>query len=50
MNCIVHKNVSPVSNKKNTTDESLTAYYTDIESKTQLEIIDTPGVTKTSNN
>lgn len=49
MNYIVGRNVSAVSNKYNTTDEAMSAYYTDYESKTQLHLIDTPGVTKASN-
>ena len=49
MNSIVDYNSSAVSNKYNTTDEAMTAYYTDLAHKTQICLIDTPGVTKASN-
>lgn len=49
MNWIVERNISAVSNKYNTTDEAKEGYYTDMESKTQLKLFDTPGVTKASN-
>ena len=37
-NQIVQKNISAVSNKQNTTDETTEGVYTDIEAKTQLII------------
>jgi GTPase Era involved in 16S rRNA processing len=49
MNQLVGRNISAVSNKTNTTDNSLMGLYTDIETKTQLHFWDTPGVTKASN-
>ena len=49
VNSLVHKNVSAVSNKFNTTDEATTGIYTDIPTKTQLALVDTPGATKANN-
>ena len=49
MNYIINKNVSAVSDKKNTTDEITKGIYTDMESLTQIIFMDTPGVTKISN-
>ena len=50
LNFITEAHVSAVSNKYNTTDEAIKGYTTDYESKCQLCLIDTPGVTKASNN
>lgn len=47
-NWIAQRNISAVSNKYNTTDEAVSAYYTDVNTKTQLHLMDTPGVTKAS--
>ena len=49
MNTIVGKNVSAVSDKYNTTDESVRGIYTDFGERTQLVFLDTPGVTKMNN-
>ena len=49
INLIVGKNVSAVSNKYNTTDEATKGIFTNTEKKTQMALIDTPGVTKASN-
>lgn len=49
LNLLVNKEVSAVSNKVNTTQESTLGVYTDLERKTQLLFTDTPGVTKASN-
>ena len=49
VNRLVGKNVSAVSNKYNTTDEATKGLFTVMESKTQVALIDTPGVTKASN-
>ena len=46
LNSIVEKPVSAVSDKYNTTDDKLYGVYTDIDSKTQIVFMDTPGVTK----
>ena len=49
MNFLTERNISAVSNKYNTTDEPVLGIYTDILTKSQLCLIDTPGVTKASN-
>ena len=49
VNCLVGKNISAVSNKYNTTDEASKGIFTDVERKTQVALVDTPGVTKASN-
>jgi GTPase len=49
MNTIVGKNVSAISDKKNTTDETIKGIYTDFNQRTQIVFSDTPGVTKVSN-
>ena len=49
MNRIVNRSISAVSNKVNTTDEATMGVCTDLESRTQLILIDTPGATKASN-
>lgn len=49
LNFITEKSISAVSNKYNTTDEAKLGIYTDYDSKSQLCIYDTPGVTKASN-
>lgn len=49
LNHITGRNISAVSNKYNTTDEAVTGVYTDMDSKAQLCLIDTPGVTKANN-
>ena len=49
MNYMVNKNVSAVSDKKNTTDDITKGIYTDMDSKTQIVFMDTPGVTKVNN-
>jgi len=49
MNTIVGKNVSAISDKKNTTDTPVKGIYTDFNQRTQLVLLDTPGVTKISN-
>ena len=49
INAMVGKNISAVSNKVNTTDEASKGFFTDIARKTQLSLVDTPGVTKASN-
>ena len=46
LNAIVGKGVSAVSNKYNTTDEVSRGIYTDIDERTQLVLLDTPGVIK----
>jgi GTPase Era involved in 16S rRNA processing len=46
LNYIAERNISAVSNKYNTTDEAVLGVYTDLNSKSQLCIYDTPGVTK----
>lgn len=38
-----------MSNKYNTTDEAVMGVYTDYDTKSQLALIDTPGVTKANN-
>lgn len=47
-NYLVDRQISAVSNKVNTTDEAVLGVYTDLESRAQLVINDTPGVTKAS--
>jgi len=49
INEFVERSISAVSNKVSTTDEAILGVYTDIASRTQLLIYDTPGVTKASN-
>lgn len=49
LNLLINREVSAVSNKVNTTQESTLGVYTDLERKTQLVFTDTPGVTKASN-
>lgn len=49
LNHITERNISAVSNKYNTTDEPILGIYTDYDTKSQLCIYDTPGVTKASN-
>ena len=49
LNKMVGKNVSAVSDKYNTTDEATKGIFTDIEDRTQLVFLDTPGVTKMNN-
>lgn len=49
MNCLVGKNVSAVSDKYNTTDEATKGIYTQVEERTQLVLVDTPGVTRMNN-
>jgi GTP-binding protein Era len=49
LNKMVHKNVSAVSDKYNTTDEAVKGIYTDVEERTQVVFLDTPGVTKANN-
>ena len=49
MNYIVNKNVSAVSDKYNTTDESVIGIHTNYDERTQLILMDTPGVTKMNN-
>ena len=49
MNYMVNKNVSAVSDKKNTTDDITKGIFTDMDSKTQIVFMDTPGVTKVNN-
>lgn len=49
MNKMVGKNVSAVSDKYNTTDEATKGIFTDVEERTQLVFMDTPGVTKMNN-
>jgi ribosome biogenesis GTPase A len=49
LNTMVGKNISAVSNKVNTTDEASKGIFTDVARKTQLALVDTPGVTKASN-
>jgi GTPase Era involved in 16S rRNA processing len=46
---LTRQNISAVSNKINTTDEATLGILTDVEEKTQLVMMDTPGVVKTSN-
>ncbi|CDW81315.1 gtpase era [Stylonychia lemnae] len=48
LNYITERDISAVSNKYNTTDEAIIGVYTDIESKVQLAMTDTPGITKAS--
>ena len=50
LNFMADAHVSAVSNKYNTTDDPIKGFTTDYESKCQLCLIDTPGVTKASNN
>lgn len=49
INHFAERNISAVSNKVNTTDDATLGVFTDIPSRTQLLIYDTPGVTKASN-
>ena len=49
LNKIINRNVSAISDKVNTTDEATMGVYTDLESRTQLVLTDTPGATKASN-
>jgi GTP-binding protein Era len=49
LNFITERNISAVSNKYNTTDEAKLGIYTDYDTKAQLCLFDTPGVTKASN-
>jgi GTPase Era involved in 16S rRNA processing len=49
MNAIVGKIVSAVSDKYNTTDDKVLGIYTDMDIKTQIVLMDTPGVTKMNN-
>lgn len=49
LNHLTERNISAVSNKYNTTDEAKLGIYTDYDSKSQLCLFDTPGVTKASN-
>jgi small GTP-binding protein len=46
INVLVNKNVSAVSDKYNTTDETITGIVTDYQERAQLVLLDTPGVTK----
>jgi len=49
LNALVGKNISAVSNKYNTTDEASKGLFTDVVRKTQIALVDTPGVTKATN-
>lgn len=49
MNTIIGNGVSAVSDKYNTTDDTIKGIYTSFDSRTQIVMMDTPGVTKTSN-
>lgn len=49
-NQLIGKTVSAVSNKSYTTDNSVLGVYTDLPTKTQLCLHDTPGATKAFNN
>ncbi len=49
LNVITERSISAVSNKYNTTDEAILGIYTDYNSRSQLCLYDTPGVTKASN-
>ena len=49
INFITERNISAVSNKYNTTDDPVLGIYTDYDTKSQLCMYDTPGVTKASN-
>ena len=48
LNFITERSISAVSNKYNTTDEAKLGIYTDYDTKSQLCIYDTPGVTRAS--
>ena len=48
LNVITERNISAVSNKYNTTDEAKLGIFTDYNTKSQLCLYDTPGVTKAS--
>ena len=48
INLLVQRNVYAVSNKYNTTDEANVGVGTDPDTKTQVVLTDTPGVTKAS--
>ena len=49
VNWMTERNISAVSDKYNTTDEAILGVYTDYDTKAQLALVDTPGVTKASN-
>lgn len=49
INYMTERNISAVSNKYNTTDDPVLGVYTDYDTKSQLCLIDTPGVTKANN-
>ena len=48
LNYITERSISAVSNKYNTTDEAKLGIFTDYNTKSQLCLYDTPGVTKAS--
>ncbi len=47
-NQILMRNTSAVSPKYGTTYDKLEGYFTDIEKRVQLEVVDTPGAMKAS--
>ncbi len=49
-NSIVGKTVSAVSPKYNTTNDSITGVYTDLNTRSQICLVDTPGAVRIKNN